>query len=194
MIAIHVNGAERTVTPHSIEELRAEVLGPIPADHGISLLRINGKEFIAERWAELELGQIRDVELRSAPLREMARAAVAETDEWITRICGVLESVSEDYRMGREQQASGRLPQVADALHVLAHLLHGIRAHVELDEPQRRRLDAQWQAAEAELSSAVDAMASDLVWRDPIALADRTGYALPRTLHSFQGLLKELGA
>ncbi len=100
----------------------------------------------------------------------------------------------QDYRLGREQQASQRLTEIADALHVLAHLLHGIRAHIELSEPERRRLEPLWQAAQAELSTAIDAMASDLVWRDPIALADRTGHALPRTLRGFQSLLGELGA
>jgi hypothetical protein len=194
MIDIEVNGSLRTIEPGTVEELRAEVMGPVPADHGICLLRVNGREFVAERWDELELGQVRDVQLRSAPLPEIARAALSETHEWVSRICAVLESISADYRMGREDQANGRLAHVADALHVLAHLLHGIRSHVAMSELQRRHVESEWDHAQGELSSAIDAMANDLVWRDPIALADGTGYALPRTLRAFQSLLKELGA
>jgi hypothetical protein len=192
MIQVDINGSRRTVAPRSVEELRSFVVGPVPQDHGICVLRVNGAEFLAERWGELDLANVRDVELRSAPLAEIARAAVRETRDWVTRICAALESVSADYRMGREQHANGRLAEVADALHVLVHLLHGIRSNISLAASERAAIESRWLAAEGELSAAIDAMASDLEWRDPIALSDRTGYTLPRILRTFEALLQEI--
>jgi len=192
VIQIAGNGEQRRIDPRSTEQLRDAVLGEVPAGHGVARLRVNGQEFVADRWAELDLGQVREVELRSVPLRELAHGAIAETQDWISRICGVLESIAGDYRRGQEGDANGRLAAVSDALYVLTHLLCGIRAQGV--DASRGDLSARWVAAEEELSAALDAMASDLTWRDPVALSDHTGYALPRTLQTFQDLLKELAA
>jgi hypothetical protein len=195
MIQVEVNGAQRTVEPGTLEQLRAETLGGVPADHGICLLRVNGEEFGADHWDELELARVRSVVLRSAPRCEIARGALVETVEWIGRICGVLESIGADYRGGREEQAGARLADAADALHVLAHLLHGIHDNLQAGEAQAQaRREARWQELERELAAGVDAAASDLSWRDPVALSDHLGFALPRTLRGFACLLEELAA
>jgi len=194
MIELDVNGKPHRIDPRSIEELARAITGPVPSGHGVCRVLVNGREMAESQPAQCDLATVRHVRVESAPFHEIASGAVAETSEWITRICGVLDSIANDYRFGNESQATGRLPNVADALQVLVHLLDGLRAHLPVASGRRTDFTDQWQAAQLELRDAIDDLARDLEAGDPVQLADRTGYTLPRKLSRFRELLAEIDA
>ena len=192
MIELDINGKPRTIHPTSMQELEAEIERPVPRDHGVCRLLVNGREIEPRQLAEYDLASVRKVRVESAPLASIARDAVGETSDWIRRICGVLHSVAEDYRFGREVDANGRLASVIDALQVLVHLLGGIHAHAPIAAEQRASFGKSWQDAEAELRLAIDRIGRGLEAHDTVGLADLTGYALPRCLGSFGTLLEQV--
>lgn len=192
MIELEVNGKPRTIHPTSMQELEAEIERPVPQDHGVCRLLVNGREIERRQLAEYDLASVRKVRIESAPLASIATNAVGETIEWIGRICGVLDSVAEDYRFGREADANGRLANVIDALHVLVHLLGGIHAYAPIAADQRGSFSKAWQDAEVELRATIDGIGRDLEAHDSVALADLTGYTLPRCLGRFRSLLEQV--
>lgn len=192
MIELEVNGKPRTIHPTSMQELEAEIERPVPQDHGVCRLLVNGREIERRQLAEFDLASVRQVHIESAPLASIAQGAVEETAEWIGRICGVLDSVAEDYRFGREADANARLANVIDALQVLVHLLGGIHAHAPVPAPQRSAFSTSWQDAEQDLRLAIDGIGRDLEAHDTVALADLTGYTLPRCLERFRTLLEQV--
>ena len=194
MIQLEINGHPHTINPGTIEELESAITAPVPADHGVCRVVVDGHEMGESQLAQCDLAQVRHVRVESAPLREIAQNAVKETSDWIARICGVLESIANDYRLGRESDASGRLVHVADALQVLVHLLHGLHVHLPVDAQTHPEFGAQFEEAQCDLRDAIDGLAQDLEHNDPVVLADRLGYGLPRCLSRFQDLLKEAGA
>ena len=192
MIELEINGQPRTIHPTSMQELEAEIERPVPQDHGVCRLLVNGREIERRQLAEYDLASVRKVRIESAPLASIALGAVEETSDWIQRICGVLDSVAEDYRFGREADANGRLASVIDALQVLVHLLGGIHAHAPLAADQRDGFAKAWQGAEVELRSAIDDIGRNLEAHDSVGMADLTGYTLPRCLGRFRGLLEQV--
>jgi hypothetical protein len=194
MIELEVNGKPQTIDPSSMQELEEQIARPVPRDHGVCRLLVNGREIEQRQLAEYELASVRQVRIESAPLADIARGAVDETREWIGRICGVLDSVAEDYRFGREADANARLANVIDALQVLVHLLGGIHAHAPIAPSRRDAFDSEWVKAETELRRAIDDIARDLAAHDYVSLADIAGYALPRCLGQFGGLLERVRA
>jgi hypothetical protein len=194
MIELEINGKPRTIHPTSMQELEAEIERPVPRDHGVCRLLVNDREIERRQLAEYDLASVRKVRIESAPLASIARNAVGETGEWIGRICGVLDSVAEDYRFGREAEANGRLANVIDALQVLVHLLGGIHAHAPIAADRRESFGKAWQEAELELRGAIDDIGRDLEAHDTVALADLTGYTLPRCLGRFGTLLEQVSA
>jgi hypothetical protein len=137
---------------------------------------------------------IRRVQVVTESLVELAHQAIDGTRDWIGRICQVLDSVAGDYRMGREVDAAGRLVDVIDALQVLVGLLRGIHANLPLEGSKGARLDDSWTRAEIALRDSIEDLASDIEIGDPIRLADKTGYVIPRCLGSFRDLLKQVSA
>jgi hypothetical protein len=192
MIQIEINGERRGLAPTSMKELQDLLALAVPRGHGVCIFRVNGRDIADAELASFDLASVRGIEMRSEPLAEIARRSVRETREWIGRICGVLESISSDYRLGRETAGAGRLVQLVDALQVLVHLLEGIHAHMELGDEVRRRIAPQWAGAHSSLCEAIEGIASDLESGDAVQLADRTGYALPRCLGTFRELLGQL--
>jgi len=192
MIQVEINGQRRGLTPSSMKELQDLLALAVPRGHGVCVFRVNGRDIADVELASFDLSSVRGIELRSEPLGEIARRSVRETREWIGRICTVLESISGDYRLGRETAGASRMVHLVDALQVLVHLLDGIHAHLELGDELRRRIAPLWSGAHASLCEAVEGIASDLESGDAVQLADRTGYALPRCLGTFRELLGQL--
>jgi hypothetical protein len=192
MIELEINGKPRTIHPTSMQELESEIERPVPQDHAVCRLLVNGREIERRQLAEYDLANVRQVRIESAPLASIALGAVEETSEWIGRICGVLDSVAEDYRFGREADANGRLASVIDALQVLVHLLGGIHTHAPIAAPERDSFSTSWQDAEVELRSAIDDIGRLIEAHDGVGLADVTGYTLPRCLASFRTLLEQV--
>jgi len=189
MIQLEINGARQTVDPRSIEELSDHLRRAIQPGHVICVLVVNGLEVAESRLDEFDVGSIRTLEVRAAAPADLARQALGETREWIERICNVLDSIAQDYRLGREDNGTARLVPVVDSLHVLVGLLQGIHAALELDHASRARLEAPWKEAENELKRSVEGLMEDLEAGDPVRLADRTGYALPQSLGRFREVL-----
>jgi len=192
MIQVEINGERRDLTPGSMKELQDLLALAVPRGHGVCVFRVNGRDIADAELASFDLASVRGIEMRSEALAEIARASVRETREWIGRICGVLESIAADYRLGRETSGATRIVQLVDALQILVHLLDGIHTNLELGEDLRRRIAPQWNNAHASLCEAIEGIASDLEMGDAIQLADRTGYTLPRSLQTFRDLLGQL--
>lgn len=192
MIQFEINGARETVAPHSIADLQKHLRGNIPAGHVICVLSVNGLESTEDRLVDFDVASIRSIKVRTASPAELARDALGETRAWIDRICGVLESIAQDYRLGRESDGTDRLVSVLDALQVLVGLLGGIHDSLELDQATRARLEAPWREAEGELKLSVEGLMEDLTQGDPLRLADRTSYTLPRSLGRFREVLGEI--
>ena len=192
MIELEINGTPHTIHPTSIQELAEQIARPMPRDHGVCRLLVNGREIEQRQLAEYDLASVRKVRVESAPLAQIAQGAVEETIEWIGRICGVLDSVAEDYRLGREGEGHSRLANVIDALQVLTHLLGGIHAHAPVEATRRGTFSAAWEQAEGELRTAIDDIGRDLEAQDYVGLADATGYVLPRCLAQFRALLEQV--
>ena len=193
MIELEVNGNTRTIEPATIDELRGAIAA-VPEGHTLFRVFVDGREVGVEQIRDLDLAAVRRVEVSSAPASEIARGAVGETTEWIDRICGVLRSVSADYRLGRDREANEKLVHVIDALQVLAHLLCGIQGNIDMETERRKRFDEDWTSALGELQQAVEAVVKDFERQDSIELADRSGYDLPRALETFRGLLGQIDA
>lgn len=192
MIQLAINGAAQTVEPSSIKELGDLLRRAVPQGQVAHSLRVNGHEVPDLQLDEFDLGMIRNLEVSTKLITEIARAAAGETVEWIERICGVLESVAADYRMGRDQDGADRLVNVIDALQVLVHLLDQIRDQLSPDLVTR--LTEPWSEAQTSLQSTLAELVSDMETGDPLRLADRTGYSLPRCLGSFRDLLSQIPA
>ncbi|MFQ5513537.1 MAG: hypothetical protein ACE5FG_03805 [Myxococcota bacterium] len=192
MIQLSMNGTESGVEPGSIEELRRIIEEATPPGEVRCVMRINGTEIGEERLDEFNLGAIRSLEVSTAVPAELARQCLSETRDWIERICGVLSSIADDYRVGREHQAASRLVSVVDALDVLVGLLGGIHSCIELEPPTRAALDRGWKLAEEELRASISGLVGDLEAGDPVRLADRAGHTLPRSLGVFRELLHQI--
>jgi len=192
MIHMNINERGETITPSSIEELRSHINGAIQAGHVISVLRVNGLEVGESRLEDFDVAAIQTLEVRSSLPAELALQSLAETRDWIQRICGVLDSIAQDYRLGRESNGASRLVSVVDALQVLVGLLQGIHVSLELDNSTRASIDTSWQQAEGELKLSVEGLMQDLELGDPVRLADRTGYTLPRSLGRFRDVLAQI--
>jgi hypothetical protein len=196
MIQLDVNGVTSAIDPQSVEELSRAILLPLPHDHGVARVWVDGHEVPGAEIDRCDIATARRISVESAPLCEIARDAVAETAEWIGRICRVLDSIAGDYRRGHDKKATERLVDVADALHVLAHLLHGIGAGLLRDLDPADGVASSWQHAYTALLASVEALASSLAQPsggDPVAMADQVGYALPRCLSTFRDLLERVG-
>ncbi len=194
MIQLDINGISETIAPSSIGELRSSLQRTLQPGHVITVLRVNGLEVAEERLDEFDPTAIRTLEVQTALPADLARESLAETREWIERICGVLDSIAQDYRLGRENEGASRLVSVVDALQVLVGLLQGIHVSLDLDPGTRGRIAVPWQDAESELKLSVEGLMQDLEEGDPERLADRTGYALPHSLGRFRDVLAEISA
>ncbi len=192
MVQLEVNGRRHALEPSSIEELGRRIDAEIADGQVICGLRVNGQEIALSRLCEFDLAAVRRVEVTSAPPETLAREAVGNTIEWIGQICAALESVSRSFRLGHERTAADQLGSVIDALQVLVSLLGGIRQFVGLAGAVERELGERWAVAELELRESVEGLALDMQSGDPVQIADRTGYALPRSLRDFRGILEEL--
>ena len=93
MIQLDINGISETIAPSSIGELRSSLQRTLQPGHVITVLRVNGLEVAEERLDEFEPAAIRTLEVQTALPADLARASLAETREWIERICGVLDSL-----------------------------------------------------------------------------------------------------
>ncbi len=194
MIHLDINGGSETIALSSLEELKRHLSRAIPAGYVISTLRVNGMEVAESQLDEFEVAAIRTLEVRTALPAELARESLTETHEWIGRICGVLDSIAQDYRLGRENEGANRLVSVVDALQVLVGLLQAIHTSLELDRATRARVDMSWQEAESDLKRSVEGLMQDLEVGDPVRLADRMGYTLPQSLGRFQDVLAQIPA
>jgi hypothetical protein len=194
MIELEINGAGQRIEPGSIGELREQIQRTVPTGHGLCQLIVDGRETSEISLEEYQLSMIRRIEVVTESLVELARKSVDETRDWIGRICQVLDSIAGDYRMGRERDAASRLVEVIDALQVLIGLLSGIHLHLRLDGQEGAQLDDSWDSAELALRDAIEALATDIQSGDPIRLADKTGYVIPRCLGSFHDLLGKFSA
>lgn len=195
MIQLDVNGVASTIDPQSIEELSRAILSPLPQDHGVTRVWVDGQELPGAQLDRCNLATARQISVESAPLAEIAKDAVAETTEWIGRICRVLDSIAGDYRRGHDRKATERLGEVADALHVLAHLLHGIGSGLIHGTDAGDGLEVSFNRAYAELLESVEAIVGNISLPsggDPVVLADQVGYALPRCLSTFRYLLERV--
>ncbi len=192
MIQLEINGVRETSTPQSIAELQEHLRGCVPAGHVVCALSVNGLESAQDRLVDFDVASIRSIEIRTASPAELARDALGETRAWIDRICGVLESIAQDYRLGREANGADRLVSVLDALQVLVGLLSGIHDSLELDPAARARFEGPWREAEGELKLSVEGLMEDLTQGDPLRLADRTSYTLPRSLGRFREVLGQI--
>jgi len=190
MIELEFNGKPEPIEAASIDELEQAIQRPLPPDHAVYKILIDGKQMAPNELSPHELTRIRRVCVESAPLAEIAERSVDETIEWIGRICGVLDSIANDYRLGRDREATGRLPSVADALQVLVHLLYHIHAHLPIDSHRFPNFKSDWESAELELRDGIDGLAADLGLGDQIRLADRVGYTIPKSLKRFPELLE----
>ena len=195
MIELRVNGATKTIDPKSLDELSSAIAGPIPRNHGICRVWVDGRELPGARIEDCDLGRAREIAVESAPLSEIAKSAVAETTEWIGRICQTLDGIAADYRSGRDRKATERLATAADALHVLSHLLHGIGSNIAEDATDDDTFAERWSETYAALLASVEAIAANVCapgGGDPVALADQVGYALPRCLGTFRLMLEQI--
>lgn len=194
MIELAINGVQQTLDPPSSADLKDHLHRSVPHGHVICRLLVNGLEVDEARLDEFALDSIQTLEVQTAAPTELARSSLPETREWIQRICGVLDSISEDYRLGREGEGANRLVSVVDALQVLIGLLDGIHSSLPMDAAVRLRFEEPWQEAASDLEAAVRGLMEDLEAGDPLRLADRTGYALPRSLGRFRDVLGEIPA
>jgi hypothetical protein len=192
MIEIEINGNRRTLDPASVDELRGYIDGALPANEVICVLRVNGDDADREDLGACDLASIRSLEIRTAQPETLARGAVPETVEWIGRVGELLSSIGQDFRYGREREATARLVSAADALQVMSGLLSAIRQFAVSDSSVGGSLEDQWETAESELRLAVDALVSDLENGDPVRLADLLIHQLPRILEEFAALLEKI--
>ncbi len=194
MIQLVMNGLQRSIDPSSIEQLRHLISQVTPEGEVPCVVKVNGMEVSMDRVSEFDVESIRSIDVQTGNPATLARNSLPETQEWIGRICGVLASIAEDYRFGREREAASRLVGMVDALQVLVGLLGSIHSCLELGVAERASLDSTWKLAEEDLKSAISALVGDLEAGDPIRLADRAAHALPRSLDRFREILSEIPA
>ena len=189
MIEVEINGDRRVVEPASTKALRDEIEGCMPAGHVICDMRVNGRSIDSNDFEEFDVTSLRTVGVQTDTPQRIARRSLGETHEWLGRVIGVLGTVAEDYRLGREAEGSARLVEIVDALQVAVGLLSGIHQFLDVDPGRRAELDARWNGAEAGLLQAIEGLFADLDAEDSVGIADRTGYELPRALGAFREIL-----
>ncbi len=189
MIELEVNGHRQNVEPSTTHELRTLVEKQLPSGHVIRRIDVNGGQFDEAKLEEVDLTRLKTVTVQSSSTSAVAHESLADTSEWIGRICGVLAEIAEDYRLGRTTQGTGRLVDVVDALQVLVPLLNGINEFIEIPEAERSEFECVWSEAEKGLCSSIEGLFEELKDADPVLLADRTGYTLPAALKRFQEVL-----
>ena len=194
MIKLEVNGVPHSIEPASIDELRNNLTSATPEGEVRCQLRVNGMEIAETRLDDFSIESILSIETTTARPSDLARQSVSDTADWIARICDVLSSVAEDYRLGRSHDAASRLVSVIDALQVLTGLLKGIHDFIPVDPTDRSEIEQSWKVAEEDLKRSISGLVEDIESGDPIRLADRTGHTLPRSLHSCREMLSRLPA
>ena len=194
MIELAINGVQQTIEPPSMAELKDCLRESVPDGHVICRLLVNELEVDESRLEDFALNSIHALDMHTAAPGELARSSLPETREWIQRICGVLDSISEDYRLGREGEGANRLISVVDALQVLIGLLDAIHESLPMEAGVKPLFEEPWNEAATELEASVRGLMEDLEAGDPVRLADRTGYVLPRSLGRFRDVLGELSA
>ncbi len=192
MIQIDINGDRDSIDPGSIKELQDYIHSKVPDDQVVCVLRVNGNELPESSLEDLTISTIRLVSVKSDTTQALAVASLGDTGDWIERIAEVLDGIARDYRLGNEKDGAGRLVLVIDALQVLVGLLQGIHSSITLEEEHRNRLAIPWEDASIQLRTAIEGLAEDLESGDPIRIADRAGYAVPRSLNRFKELLGDL--
>ncbi len=190
MIDLEINGNRQLVDPSSAKELRELLLRSLAPDHLIRTLVVNGRAIDEEQLEGFDLGNVQSVSVGSATAPAIARDSLGEASDWIARIGGVLESISKDFRVGKDQNGRARLGDVIEALQVLVSLLKGIHRFLEVEPDQKSEFEKRWTTAETALLGGVKGLFDELKSGDPVRLADRTGYSLPRALSQFQELLR----
>ncbi len=190
MIDLEINGNRQLVDPPSTDELRDLLQRSLGPGHLIQKLVVNGRAIDEDQLEAVDVGSVRSVSVGSATPQTIARNSLGEASDWIARIGGVLESVSEDFRVGKDQNGRARLVDVIEALQVLVSLLQGLRRFLEVEPDQKAEFDNRWTTAETALLEGVKDLFDELQSGDPVRLADLTGYALPRALSQFQELMR----
>ncbi len=190
MIDLEINGNRQLVDPPSTNELRELLQRSLGPGHLIQKLVVNGRAIDEDQLEAVDVGSVRSVSVGSATPQTIARNSLGEASDWIARIGGVLESVSEDFRVGKDQNGRARLVDVIEALQVLVSLLQGLRRFLEVEPDQKTEFDSRWMNAETALLEGVKDLFDELKSGDPVRLADLTGYVLPRALSQFQELMR----
>jgi hypothetical protein len=194
MIELEVNGRSERVEPGPIAALCERIERAVPDGHVLCSLWVDGAELSLEELRGLDPLGVRRVRITSAHPRDLARGALPEAIDFVARLRRALRMLASRYRDGAEAVARGELVEIADALHVLVPLLSGIRRHLEMSPAVEARVAPSWSGAESELARGVDDLLAAFESGDPVALADASGFALPRALGTFSALLKGLRA
>lgn len=189
MIDLEINGNRQVVNPPSTKELRDLLRKSLAPGHLIRTLNVDGRAIDEEDLEEFAVESLHSVRVGSATPQAIARESLTEAADWIARIGGVLESIAEDFRIGKQQQGQFRLSDVVEALQVLVDLLKGIRRFLEVEPTRKSDFESRWSVAEATLLECVKGLFAELEEGDPVRLADRTGYSLPRALTQFRDVL-----
>ena len=189
MIDLEINGSRQVVEPLSTKELHDLLHRSLAPGHQIRTLNVNGHAIDEEQLDDFAVGSLRNVSVRSATPQTIAGDSLAETADWIARIVGVLNSISQEFRTGNEQNGRSRLGDAIEALQVLVNLLQGIRRFLDVYPERKSEFESRWTEAEDALLENVRGLFEELESGDPIRLADRTGYTLPRALTQFRELL-----
>jgi hypothetical protein len=189
MIDLEINGNRQVVNPPSSKELHDLLRKLLAPGHLIRTLNVNGRTIDEEELDEFAVESMHSVSVGSATPQAIARESLTEAADWIARIGGVLESIAEDFRIGKQQQGQSRLSDVVEALQVLVNLLQGIRRFLEVEPIRKSDFEGRWSGAEAALLENVKGLFAELEDGDPVRLADRTGYSLPRALTQFRDVL-----
>ena len=192
MIEMEINDSRSQLAAQSMGDVRDAIQRSLPEGHLVSALAVNGEPTDPEELERFDLRQLRSVSVHSATPQQIARASLPETTEWIGRICGVLDGIGGEYRVGRATDATGRLVDVVDALQVLAALLASIRDHIDIPTDARAEFEASWSESGEQLRDCVESLCAALAQNDPVELADLTGGALPQVLGRFTSLLEGL--
>jgi len=194
VIQLEINGNQQTVDPESIEGFLKLIRDAIPPNEMSCLVRVNGIEMSEDQLGDFSISSIQTVEVQTANPSALAQESLGETQQWIGRICSVLSSIADDFRLGRDKEGAKRLVTIVDALQVLVGLLQGIHTCLELDQSQRAALDRVWKEAEVDLKNSITSLMEDMEYGDPVRLADSAGHTLPKSLGRFREILYEIHA
>ena len=137
---LEINGNRQLVDPPSTDELRELLQRSLGPGHLIQKLVVNGRAIDEDQLEAVDVESVRSVSVGSATPQTIARNSLGEASDWIARIGGVLESVSEDFRVGKDQNGRARLVDVIEALQVLVSLLQGLRRFLEVEPDQKSRV------------------------------------------------------